>query len=178
MTQAARWRRRFLNVYRPMRSKVPSAAATWPWGGRAGRDQRLAFEGAAEGIDLSGGPIKIGEGALDDFVARRKDSRRSLAGGELRLGTMSMYMGDVDNKYRVIRTKLQIKHLHGYNKTQKPERKTIRDKSLEAKSPANFRGTSGKKGMLSPSSFLFGEPSPHPALTAKARRTHYSSLLR
>ena len=61
------------------------------------RDQGLSFKDAAERIDLSGGPVgEIGKGAFDDFLPTREDSRRSTAGGELRLGTMSMYMGGVE----------------------------------------------------------------------------------
>jgi hypothetical protein len=60
-----------------------------------GRCQQVvvALEHRAQGLDLGGGPIsEIGQGALAVRRPSRQPSRRRMAGRELRLGTVSMYM--------------------------------------------------------------------------------------
>jgi len=56
-------------------------------------DQGLVAEQAAEGFDFFLGPMgEVGQGALAGLWPSRQPSRRRMAGGELRLGTMAMYM--------------------------------------------------------------------------------------
>jgi hypothetical protein len=53
----------------------------------------VAAERAAERFDASGMPMgEIGEGTILTLLFSRKASRRRMAGGELRLGTVAMYM--------------------------------------------------------------------------------------
>ena len=60
-----------------------------------GVDQGFVFEHAPEALDLALG--QMGEVAarvrLWTFLPSRRPSRRRMAGGELRLGTVSTYMG-------------------------------------------------------------------------------------
>ena len=59
-----------------------------------GMDQGFVFEHAPEALDLVLGPMgEIGQGAFMDLFTSRRPSRRRMAGGELRLGTVSTYMG-------------------------------------------------------------------------------------
>ena len=57
-------------------------------------DQIFALENAAQEVDLSGGPEeRLARVRLWTLEPMRVDSRRRMAGGELRLGTDSTYMG-------------------------------------------------------------------------------------
>src|SRR5207248_7885415 len=62
---------------------------------------------------LSCGPVgEVGQGALAGFWPSRKASRRRTAGGELRLGTTSLYMGAV-NQYTLRVVNTNINHYMG-----------------------------------------------------------------
>jgi hypothetical protein len=70
------------------------------WPGSPDRERRLAqrqddatLQQRPHPRNQNGRPIaQVEQGALFDLAASRKDSRRKMARGELRLGTASMYM--------------------------------------------------------------------------------------
>ncbi len=67
--------------------------------GSGGKLIELAAEGAPEGLDADGAPAgQVGEGTFLTLPFWRKDSRSKTAGGELRLGTDSTYMGILYHK--------------------------------------------------------------------------------
>src|SRR6516225_3413011 len=106
------------------------------------RDQGLSFEDAAEGIDLSGGPVgEIREGALDDFLAHPRGLAEEHGGRGVAIGD------DVDVHGQSRFTEYsnssgQSSIYMGTLRRKKFEPKTIKEKSLTAKIGAEFRGTS------------------------------------
>src|SRR6516225_7895037 len=95
---------------RPMRRKVPSAAATWPWG----RERSIcrAWEGESKASPLrtrrsrstcgAGHSERLASVRLMILLPTREDSRRRTADGELRLGTVSMYMGYIGRQNNTV----------------------------------------------------------------------------
>ena len=60
---------------------------------------KLALETAFEGADTVVGPAgEIGEGTGFDFLPSRILSRSSMAGGEVRLGAVAIYMRSLCHK--------------------------------------------------------------------------------
>src|SRR6516225_6164522 len=71
-----------------MRSRAPDGE------GVGSRNEGLALEHPAQGVDLGGGQSeRLERVRLTTRPSMRVDSRRRTAGGELRLGTDSTYMG-------------------------------------------------------------------------------------
>src|SRR5580700_714014 len=108
---------------------APRVATTWPWGSeremlKPSKSPRRTtstgpsdFRTARNASTLSiGQSDRFATVRLVIFPPARDDSRRRIAGGELRLGTTSMYMGEVfavPNEIKSI-----YLYLHGYILTQ------------------------------------------------------------
>ena len=61
-----------------------------------GRDEGFVAQQAAEGLDFFlGQSERLARVRLRVLLPSRQPSRRRIAGGELRLGTVSMYMGAI-----------------------------------------------------------------------------------
>src|SRR4029450_9012135 len=108
---------------RPRRLSVPRTAATCPWGRE--RTMSKASWSCATAIapcnrvwrpwtGSDGHLERLARVRLRTLPPSRKDSRSKIAGGELRLGTRSIYM---NTKYTNILCILQelIYKLHGYD---------------------------------------------------------------
>src|ERR1700693_4856994 len=106
---------------RPIRRRVPRTAATWPWGS----ERLMAMASSPGGTTVpplssartpstiaAGHSLRLRSVRFLTLPPTRKLSRSRMAGGELRLGTASMYMAHATTHYAKIQA--QSSNLHGY----------------------------------------------------------------